>query len=160
MSMRLTCMKHSCAALAVALGVLGAAPALAGPFGDDLAKCLVRSTSEADKRLLVKWIFGTVVLHPEVAAMAKVDDAVRAELVRGTARLFERLLTESCRNEAQLAVKNEGSSAIASGFQVLGQVAARELFSNPKVAESMRELGDQLDKKKLSDAFGSALTQK
>jgi len=143
------------AALAVA-GVLGSVPATAGPYSDDLSKCLVRSTGDAEKRTLVKWIFAAVALHPEVADIASVTPAQRTEMTRNTAKIFEKLLADSCRTEVQQAVQYEGPQTIGSSFQVLGQVAARELFSNPNVAANMADLGKYIDQKRIAEAMGKA----
>ncbi|MCZ8293686.1 MAG: hypothetical protein O9312_09250 [Hylemonella sp.] len=143
------------AALAVA-GALGSVPATAGPYSDDLSKCLVRSTGDAEKRTLVKWIFAAVALHPEVADISSVTPAQRAEMTRNTAKIFEKLLADSCRTEVQQAVQYEGPQTIGSSFQVLGQVAARELFSNPNVAANMADLGKYIDQKRIAEAMGKA----
>ena len=137
------------------LALLGGTQAQAGPYADDLSKCLVRSTGEADKRVLVKWIFATVAQHPDVADIAAVSSAQRTELTRGTARIFETLITSSCRTEVKQAVQYEGPQTIGTSFQVLGQVAARELFSSPQVAASMADLGTHLDQKKIAEAMGA-----
>ena len=42
------------ASVALALAALSSGPAVAGPYSDELAKCLVRSTTDADKNYLVK----------------------------------------------------------------------------------------------------------
>lgn len=95
-------LRTTTAGLALALlALLGSTSAQAGPYADDLAKCLVRSTGDADKRVLVKWIFATVALHPDVADIAAVSPAQRTELTRGTARIFETLITSSCRTEVK-----------------------------------------------------------
>jgi hypothetical protein len=143
------------AALAVA-GVLGSVSACAGPYSDDLSRCLVRSTGDAEKRTLVKWIFAAVALHPEVADISSVTPAQRTEMTRNTAKIFEKLLTDSCRTEVQQAVQYEGPQTIGSSFQVLGQVAARELFSNPNVAANMADLGKYIDQKRIAEAMGKA----
>lgn len=143
------------AVLAVA-GALGSVPATAGPYSDDLSKCLVRSTGDAEKRTLVKWIFAAVALHPEVADISSVTPAQRAEMTRNTAKIFEKLLADSCRTEVQQAVQYEGPQTIGSSFQVLGQVAARELFSNPNVAANMADLGKYIDQKRIAEAMGKA----
>lgn len=143
------------AALAVA-SLLGSVPATAGPYSDDLSKCLVRSTGDAEKRTLVKWIFAAVALHPEVADISSVTPAQRAEMTRNTAKIFEKLLADSCRTEVQQAVQYEGPQTIGSSFQVLGQVAARELFSNPNVAANMADLGKYIDQKRIAEAMGKA----
>lgn len=143
------------AALAMA-SMLGSVTASAGPYSDDLSKCLVRSTGDAEKRTLVKWIFAAVALHPEVADISSVTPAQRAEMTRNTAKIFEKLLADSCRTEVQQAVQYEGPQTIGSSFQVLGQVAARELFSNPNVAANMADLGKYIDQKRIAEAMGKA----
>lgn len=141
------------AMLAVA-SLFGSVPAVAGPYSDDLSKCLVRSTGDAEKRTLVKWIFAAVALHPEVADISSVTPAQRTEMTRDTAKIFEKLLTSSCRAEVQQAVQYEGPQTIGSSFQVLGQVAARELFSNPSVAANMADLGKYIDQKRIAEVMG------
>jgi hypothetical protein len=148
-------MKAIAAGLALSLSALSASPALAGPYGDELAKCLVKSTSSADKNFLVKWIFSIASVHPEVQSIASVSEAQRAALSKNAAKLFERLLTESCRAEAQQAFKYEGSHTLESSFSVLGQVAGRELFSNPSVAKGLADFANQIDKQKVEKLFGA-----
>lgn len=133
--------------------VLHAGAAQAGPYSDDLAKCLVESTTAADKNALVKWMFATAALHPAVKSIASVTDAERAQSTRSTAELFVKLLTESCRAQAQQAVKYEGATALQTGFQILGQVAARELFADPNVAQGLAELEQYIDSRKIEQAL-------
>lgn len=130
--------------------------AFAGPYSDEMAKCLVTSTSEADKNFLVKWMFAAAALHPAVKSISSVTDAQRNELNVKTAKLFERLLTESCKKQVQTAIKYEGQSTIESAFQVLGQVAARGLFSDPAVNGFIAQLGNHIDKKKMESVIGPA----
>jgi hypothetical protein len=59
------------------------------------------------------------------------------------------LLTDSCRTETQAAVKYEGAMTLQASFQVLGQVAAQGLFSNPAVAKFMADFTNYLDKEKM-----------
>ncbi len=63
--------------------------------------------------------------------------------------LLMRLLTESCKKEAEKALEFEGDATMQASFQVLGQVAGRELFASPEVAEGMAGLEKYLDKDKL-----------
>ena len=44
-------------------------PILAGPFADEMAKCLVTSTNKRDRTKLIKWIFRVYGDHPEVSYM-------------------------------------------------------------------------------------------
>lgn len=140
--------------VACVLGVLVAGRAFAGgPYTDDLSKCLVRSTSDADRTLLVQWMFAMMALHPAVKSMSTVSDSQRAELSRQIAGVMENLLTVSCQSEAQQAVKYEGKNALETSFSILGQVAGRELFSNPQVAAGMNELEKYVDADKLKKAL-------
>ena len=142
-------MKRRLPPLVAAFLVYLSTPALAGPYADEMARCLVGSTSPADRSALVRWLFAAGAMHPEVRAIVSVSPAERDELNRGMARLLERLLAESCRAQTQQAAKYEGSGSFEAAFQVLGQVAGRELFSHPAVAASMNEVTKHLDKKKL-----------
>ena len=131
------------------IAMLTSQPVLAGPYSDELADCLVRSTSDADKSYLVTWLFAAAALHPAVSSIASVSDAKRDELNRNAAKIVERLLTESCRSETRNALKHEGSGAFEQSFRVLGQVAGRQLFSDPAVAKSITDFANYLDQQKL-----------
>jgi hypothetical protein len=135
---------------------LAAIPAQAGPYGDDMAKCLVRSTTSADRSSLVQWIFAAAAAHPDVKSLVSVSEKQRDGLNRTTAKLFEKLLTASCRKETQAAVKYEGRQTIQTSFNVLGQVAGRELFTDPQVTSSVAGLGQYVDQKKIQELFESA----
>ena len=135
---------------------LSAGAVHAGPYSDDLAKCLVESTTVADKNALVRWMFATVALHPAVKSIASVTDAERTQSNRAMARLFENLVTEACRSQTQQVVKYEGAAALQTGFQMLGQVAARELFADPSVTRGLSDLERHFDTRKLEQALKPA----
>jgi len=147
--------KQAGQALVLALA-MHAGAAQAGLYADDLARCLVESTTAADKNALVKWMFATMALHPAVKSIASVTDAERTRSTRSTAELFEKLLIGSCRTQAQQAVKYEGAIALQSGFQILGQVAARELFADPNVAHGLAELEKYIDSPKIGQVLAPA----
>lgn len=147
-------MKTAKLALAAAALTAIAAPAVAGPYADDMAKCLISSTTAADRASFVRWFFAAASAHPAVTTLATVSPEQRDEANRQTAALFQRLLTESCRTQVQLAVKYEGPQTLGAGFQVFGEVAGRELFSDPAVTRSMSEFEKYFDEQKLGDLFG------
>jgi hypothetical protein len=144
------------ASIAISLVVMSSGSAVAGPYADELAKCLVRSTTDADKNYLIKWMFASMALHPEVKSIASVTDAQRNELNKHAGKLFERLVAESCKAQTQDALRYEGPSTLEAGFQVLGQVAARGLFSDPAVAKGMSDFGKHIDNQRLEKLFGAA----
>jgi len=141
---------------AAAALVLASQSALAGPYTDDLSKCLVRSTSEQQKAVLVEWVFAIAALHPSVKPLSSVSDAKRTDLNKSVADLFTTLLTDTCRQETQDAVKYEGPAAIQTSFALLGQVAMTDLFSNPDVAQGLGAFSQYLDKAKFDSVFPPA----
>jgi maltose-binding protein MalE len=144
-------MKKNTVALicAVCSVVAWSAEAAAGPYSDELAKCLVRSTTTSEKTTLMKWIFAAAALHPDVKGIASVTEAQRDELSTLTGKMVERLLTESCKNETQDAMKYEGPIVFQSAFSVLGQVAAVGLFTDPSVSTYMSDFLKYIDKAKV-----------
>jgi hypothetical protein len=128
--------------------------ALGGPYADEMAKCLVQSTTDSDKTDLVKWMFSAVALHPAVKSLSAVSDAESQRLNKIAAKLVERLLTESCKSSTQDAIKYEGPATFQSSFNVLGQAAAHSLFSDPSVAKGAAEIGNHFDKQKFERVFG------
>jgi len=141
---------------ALALAAFAATPASAGIYADDLAKCLVKSSSAQDQADLVTWIFAVMSLNPAVRPYANFTDAQRADFDRKGGALFTRLMTADCRTESIAALKYEGAAAFETSFQVLGQVATRGLMSDPNVIKGMEGLGAAMDKGKLQALFKEA----
>lgn len=135
---------------AIALVLLSlSSPAFAGVFTDDLSRCLVDKTTIEDKTTLVQWIFVAMSRHPSVASLTKVtEEDVKLNNQKAGA-LFMKLLTDSCVDPAKKAIKTEGPVAIQVSFQVLGQAAVGELFTNSEVTKVMSGLDQFLDSKKL-----------
>jgi len=142
------------AATALACLALLAPLAAAGPYTDDLSKCLVASTTPADRVALVRWIFIAFSAQPTVATMSAVKpadvDGANAEI----GGLFMKLLTDSCREKAKLALRYEGPATIQLSFQVLGQVAGMELASSPEVQARMTGFSKHIDVEKLKELSG------
>jgi len=138
----------------LAICTLRATPSLAiGPYTDELSKCLVKSTSENEKTLLVRWMFAVISLHPAVKPIVTITVAQRKQLTQQMATVVEHVLTVSCRTEAEQAVKYEGNGALETSFSVLGQAAARELFANPQVTAGVADLQKSIDGEKLKAAL-------
>lgn len=138
-----------------ALSLTGMSPAQAGMYGDDLSKCLVRSTTDQQKATLVEWVFAIAALHPSVKPLSSVSEAQRTALNKSVADLFTTLLTDTCRKETQDAVKYEGPAAIQTSFSVLGQVAMTNLFADPGVAQGMSAFAQYLDKAKFEEVMNT-----
>jgi hypothetical protein len=141
--------KHGPVAATALAGLCLSLSAVAGPYADDLSKCLVSATTADDRMALVRWMFSAASRHPAVKEISTVTDAQLDTANKQLAELFTRLLTESCREQAVNAIKYEGQGTLSSGFQLLGQVAAQELFSSPEVTAGMAGLEKYVDADKL-----------
>lgn len=126
----------------------------AGVYTDDLSRCLVESSTSANKLSFVKWMFIAISLHPAVKSMSSVSANQVDNSNKEVADIYTRLLTVACKDQAVKAIKYESTSAIQSSFTVFGQVAAKELFSNPAVAAGMSGLQKYFDTKKLNATLG------
>jgi hypothetical protein len=133
------------AAALLALGLLAAGPSGAGPYSDDLAKCMVRSSTPADRAEFVKFLFGAMAQHPDVASMANISPQQMQATLKAAGELIQRLLLQSCRSEAQQAIHYEGMQSIFFGFQYYGQAMAAELMGNPIVAATLKDMNNYLD---------------
>jgi hypothetical protein len=109
----------------------------AGVYTDDLSNCLVKSSNDTDRLVLVQWIFSGLSLHPAVQPLVSITTEQRDAFNEKVAALFSRLLVDDCRKEAIDALKHEGSAAFDASFQVLGQVASRDLMTEPHVAKGL-----------------------
>src|SRR5271156_4188580 len=126
----------------------------AGPYGDDMARCLVESTSRDDRIALVRWMFAAAAANPAVAPIAKVSAQTMDDANASMGALVMRLLTDTCKEKTKNALKYEGPATIQLAFQALGQVAAGELFSSPEVKKAISGLQGHVDTKKLAELKG------
>ena len=124
-------------------------PIFAGPFGDEMARCLVTSTTKRDRAKLVKWIFRIYSDHPEVSYMVNLSDRDKKVIDKDTADIFTRLLSEDCIDETKKALNYEGYEIMSNAFIILGQVAAKDFNENPNVKKSSNKFADLIDYEKL-----------
>ena len=142
-------MYKSIAAVAALLLTASAMPAAAGPYADALGRCLIENTSENDRKQLIVWMFSAASQHPVVRDLLVVTPQQVDTANKAMADLTMRLLTEECLDVARKAIRIEGKVTLEQSFNLLGQVAGRELFSSPHVAEAMAGYAGHLDGQKL-----------
>ena len=124
-------------------------PTFAGPFADDLAKCLVTSTNNRDKNTLLKWMFKIYSDHPEVSYMVDLSDREKKVIDKEMADLFTRLLSEDCFDESKNAAKYEGNIVFNNAFRILGQTAAKGFMGDPNVKRSIKKVYGLMNYEKL-----------
>jgi hypothetical protein len=57
------CLRTFVRSLLVTLSIMASMHAVAGPYGDDMAKCLVKAASPDDQTVFIKWLFAAIALH-------------------------------------------------------------------------------------------------
>jgi hypothetical protein len=138
--------------LALAFCLCGIAQA--GPFTDEMSKCLVRKTTDPDKVLFIQWIYAAMSSHPDVKAMSSISQATADALNKRAAGMMMELLTVRCKTETAQAMKYEGTSAFQASFEILGKVAMQGLMSDPNVAQYVKGLDRYFDADRLKNALG------
>jgi hypothetical protein len=142
-------MKRTAAATVAAVALMAPATwAHAGIYSDELARCVVKASSPTDQVVLVTWIFSAMSIHPAVQPYSKVTQAQRDEFDKKAGALFERLITQDCRQQSIDAIKYEGEAAMEASFSVLGQVAMRNMMSDPAVQAGLGGMAKNFDQSK------------
>jgi hypothetical protein len=129
-----------------ASALLTATGAKAGIYTDDLSRCLVAHTDDNDRTVLVRWFFAQATLNPVVQSLGVPSDAAREKANIEAGVLFNRLLLTDCRAQTITALKNEGTSALAEGFDGVGEAAGRGLMHAPEVVAGIATFLKYLDR--------------
>jgi hypothetical protein len=127
--------------------------ATAGPFTDEISKCIVMKTTASDNTLFIQWIFAAMSSHPDVESMSNISPKMRDQLNKRAADMIMELLTVRCKEECKKAVKYEGSDSLKTSFELLGQVAMQGLMTHQKVGEYLSGLEKYYDSEKLKKTF-------
>lgn len=128
-------------------------PVSAGPYQDDLSKCLVRFTNRSDRVALMRWLVVAYLQNPKVGRIATVDPGDGEALTKDVAKIFQRLLVRNCADETRNSVAYEGGGSIEKAFQTLGMVAGRELAGSPEVQKFMARLENYVDHAEIERKF-------
>ena len=124
-------------------------PILAGPFEDDMSRCLVLATSSKDNSLLGRWLVRVYGEHSDSKDLTNLSAYKKEVIDRDVARLFTRLLSEDCKVETQKALKFEGDGVMFNAFRVLGEVAGKELIEDKNVSKAINKFSEYVDYEKL-----------
>ena len=124
-------------------------PIFAGPFEDDMSRCLVLATSYKDNSLLGRWLVRVYGEHSDSEDLTNLTLYKKEAIDRDMARLFTRLLSEDCKVETKKALKFEGDGVMFNAFRVLGEVAGKELIEDKNVSKAINKFTDYVDYGKL-----------
>lgn len=133
----------------VILALAWALPARAGSYADTLSQCLIRATTPADQKIVVRWAFATMALDPDVASMAAVTPAQREAINQKAGALVTDLLVQSCSQPVQQALMFEGTAGARAAFEAWARWAITGLAAEPHVLQGAGALLQYLDMGKL-----------
>lgn len=121
-----------------------------------LSTCLADNTSGKDRRDLATWVFFAMSAHPDMTThmRSETEAAVLISNVK-TGQLFNRLVNESCINELRSVTKAIGPQGVEAAFKTLGELAMRELMSNPQVNKRFGDVYKFIDLPALEKALRS-----
>ena len=127
----------------------------AGPFTDNLTRCILVSTDEDDYTKLVNWIFRVVAEHPDIKSdvgdVYSKNQKIMADV--NLAEVFTKLLTRECRTESIQAFKYEQDIALFESFKMLGEISMQKMMEDPAVSKSVEEFTKYMDEKAIEELF-------
>ena len=121
--------------------------------------CLADSTSGKDRKLMARWIFLAIAVHPEFKSLSTTTPEIQEATSREFADLVMRLMTVDCKAQMQamIAADSDVTGAMKAAFSHLGQVAMQELMTNKDVEASIGQFATFIDEDKLSSALGKSV---
>ena len=142
------------ASACVAVAMLGSAQvATASTTVDHLSSCLVKSTTDADKKVVLQWTFVALSAHPDLKAFSQVTTEQKDALDKNLAQVLQRILVDQCSAETKAVIQADGIQAVGDSFQELGQQTGEQILKTPEIKEQYKGLVRYLDLSKLVTTF-------
>jgi hypothetical protein len=133
----------------VVLSVIGIAPVRAGVLADDLSRCMITKSSDADRNAFMGWMFSAISANPTLNKLANLDRAKRDQLSANAGAVMQRLLVVDCHKEAVAAIRSEGFDAVKQPFGALGESATEQMFRSSESQVELEALAKGFDSEKL-----------
>ena len=133
----------------LALTLLHAGLAQAGPYSDDLARCFSDSTTGKDRTNLARWFFTGMAAHPAMKDMSVIKPDVQESISKSVGILYTRLTSEDCAQQARAVVQNEGAEGLKAGYETLGKLAMQEVLLSPAVGQVFAGVEKYVDMAKI-----------
>jgi hypothetical protein len=118
-------------------------------------RCLGDNTTGKDRKELAKWIFMMLGAHPEISTVVTISPDLKEKSNQAAGLLFSTLIAEKCNVEIRELIAESGNSAIEVPFRFLGELATKELMTDPNVTASMTGFTRYIDQDKLNKALGA-----
>ncbi len=120
---------------------------------DKLSDCLVKSTTDADKKVVLQWTFVALSAHPDLQSFSQVTIEQRDGLDKNLAQVLQRILVDQCSAETKAVIQTDGLQAVGDSFQELGQETGEQILKTPEIKDQYKGLVRYLDLSKLVATF-------
>ena len=120
---------------------------------DELSDCLVKSTTDADKKAVLQWTFVALSAHPDLQSFSQVTTEQRDGLDKNLAQVLQRILVDQCSAETKAVIQTDGLQAVGDSFQELGQETGEQILKTPEIKDQYKGLVRYLDLSKLVTTF-------
>ncbi|MDY6459369.1 hypothetical protein [Acinetobacter faecalis] len=120
---------------------------------DNLSNCLVKSTTDADKKVVLQWTFVALSAHPDLQSFSQVTTEQRDGLDKNLAQVLQRILVDQCSAETKAVIQTDGLQAVGDSFQELGQETGEQILKTPEIKDQYKGLIRYLDLSKLVTTF-------
>lgn len=119
-----------------------------------LGECMVLKSTGADRLVVARWFVSSIASAPQTAGVATVAPGQKAELDKGMAALFTRLMAVDCADQSRpvFAAKDTGEGFRVAG-EALGRVAIMELLGNPQANAALGAYTQYLKKEDFKDVL-------
>lgn len=142
-------MKNILRSILVFMVLVPGTPVLANSPTSALATCLVDNLNGKERKNLARWIFFSMAAHPELSAYADASPADIEESDQYVGKVITRLLTVDCPDQLRKA-SSADAKAVQKAFELVGQVAMRELMTNQNVAKALSNYSRHADIEKIN----------
>jgi len=149
-----TMLRRITAAAALSAALFSPLAHSAGADTQALTTCVTDHTNGKERKELIRWVFLAISAHPEIQDFVTVNAATKHGADAYVASLVTRLMAEDCAKELSAAYKSDGTDSIRVAFGTLGELAMRELMTNPNVSQSLNGMQKLIDNAKVAKALG------
>jgi hypothetical protein len=147
------------------LAALSAAPAVAqsdpglspevNVLANELGRCIVSKTTGEDRIAVAGWMLAALASAPQLKGVAEVAPARKDAADRGMARTYTRLIAKDCESQSRALFATRKPEAFGAASRPLGEIAMRELMSDPATMAALAAYANYLDNDDFKDVIPS-----
>jgi hypothetical protein len=110
-----------------------------------LGQCFVNKSTGEDRMAVARWMLAGLASAPKMTDVASVDPTRKMAVDKAMAAIFTRLITIDCANESRPLFLAKSKAAFETAGGALGEIAMKELLSDPKAEEGLSSYTNYLD---------------